>query len=76
MPTSCTTDRILRLGVGMALDAVITTPGQVRDAVADVLEDPGMREAIHPLRREIAAHPDPGSAVPVLEQLGDGVQRS
>ncbi|GAB2976397.1 glycosyltransferase [Saccharothrix stipae] len=62
-------EQCLRLGVGQELDPVGATPGDVRDAVAEVLADPGYRRAAERVRAEILALPEPERAVPLLERL-------
>jgi MGT family glycosyltransferase len=57
------------LGVGLTLDAVRATPGDVRDAVSAVLADPAYRSAAGRMRDEIAALPGTDHALAVLERL-------
>ncbi len=57
------------LGVGVALDPVTLTASTVHDAVSQVLAGPGYRAAAARLRDEIAALPEPGDLVPLLESL-------
>jgi UDP:flavonoid glycosyltransferase YjiC (YdhE family) len=62
-------DRCAALGVALSLDAVAVTPEAVRAAVAAVLTDASYRRAAERLRDEIAALPDSGHAVILLERL-------
>ncbi|MFD1145576.1 glycosyltransferase [Saccharothrix hoggarensis] len=62
-------DQCVRLGVGKQLDPVAVTPGDVRDAVAEVLADPGRRQAAERVRAEMLSLPEPAEAVPLLERL-------
>jgi UDP:flavonoid glycosyltransferase YjiC (YdhE family) len=61
--------RCKELGVARVLDAVSATPETVRDAVADVLSDPGYRAAAARIADEIAALPAPEDMATLLEQL-------
>lgn len=61
--------RCVELGIARALDPVAATPETVREAVAAVLADPAYRRAAGRLRDEIAALPEPASAVTLLERL-------
>jgi UDP:flavonoid glycosyltransferase YjiC (YdhE family) len=61
--------RCRQLGVGRVLDASRATPAVVRDAVAALLGDRASRRRAEALREEIAALPDPASAVALLEEL-------
>lgn len=61
--------RCVDLRVGRMLDATDATSQDVRAAVADILADPGYRRAAERLRDEIAALPDPATAIPLLEQI-------
>ena len=63
-------DRCVALGVGRSLDAVTATPGEVREALVAVLEDPSYRAAAEAVRAEVAALPGPGRAAEELERLG------
>jgi UDP:flavonoid glycosyltransferase YjiC (YdhE family) len=56
------------LGVAHALDVIAATPGDVRDAAAEVLAHPSYREAAEAMRDEFAALPGPESAVALLER--------
>ena len=57
------------LGVGLTLDPVRATPADIAAAVNDVLHDDTMRRVAGDVRDEIAALPDPSTAVPLLEAL-------
>ena len=61
--------RCEELGVARVVDAVSATPETVRDAVTDVLSDPGYRAAAGRIADEIAALPAPEDTVPLLERL-------
>ena len=61
--------RCEELGVARVVDAVSATPETVRDAVTDVLSDPGYRAAAGRIADEIAALPGPEDTVPLLERL-------
>ncbi|MET7396725.1 glycosyltransferase [Dactylosporangium sp. NPDC005572] len=61
--------RCAELGLGVALDAVDTTPEQARDALATVLTDPSYRAAATRLQQEIGSMPSPAAVVPLLEGL-------
>ncbi|MDP9302185.1 MAG: glycosyltransferase, partial [Actinomycetota bacterium] len=61
--------RCEQLGVGIALNAVRATPETVREAVTSILENSTYRVAAERIRDEIAALPEPGAAVPLLERL-------
>jgi UDP:flavonoid glycosyltransferase YjiC (YdhE family) len=60
----------VRLGVGRELDPITVTPGEVRDAVAGVLADPGYRRAAERVRAEMLELPEPARAVPLIARLG------
>jgi UDP:flavonoid glycosyltransferase YjiC (YdhE family) len=57
------------LGVARILDALRATAETVRDAVANVLSDPGYRAAAGRIADEIAALPAPEDMVTLLERL-------
>jgi UDP:flavonoid glycosyltransferase YjiC (YdhE family) len=57
------------LGLGVSLDVISATPQDVRDAAASVLADPAYRQAAERLQTEIAALPEPATAVGLLERL-------
>jgi UDP:flavonoid glycosyltransferase YjiC (YdhE family) len=57
------------LGIGISLDPVRVTPNEVRDAAASVLEDPAYRRVARRLRQDIAAQPEPMTAVGLLERV-------
>lgn len=61
--------RCEELGVARVVDALRATPNTVRDAVADVLSDPGYRAAAGRIADEIAALPGPEDMATLLEQL-------
>ena len=61
--------RCEHLGVGIVLDAVRATPRSVREAVATILNGTSYRLAAERIRDEIAALPEAGAAVPLLERL-------
>ena len=61
--------RAEQLGVGIRLDPVTATPGDVAEAVSTVLWQPRYRRAAEEFRDEIAAEPEPGQAVTLLERL-------
>lgn len=63
--------RCAELGVAQALDALATTPQQVRQAAAQVLANQSYRRAAQALRDEIAALPAPDQLIPALEQLAE-----
>jgi len=61
--------RSAALGVAQVLDAVATTPQEVREAVSRVLEKPAYRQSAERMRDEIAALPPPEHAITLLERL-------
>jgi UDP:flavonoid glycosyltransferase YjiC (YdhE family) len=61
--------RCEELGVARVLDAVRATPGDVRSAVLEVLEDATYRINLERIKAEIDALPGPESTVPLLERL-------
>jgi UDP:flavonoid glycosyltransferase YjiC (YdhE family) len=61
--------RCAALGAGLTLDPIALTPQELRAAVAAVLAEPGYRRAAERLQAEIAALPEPASAVALLERL-------
>jgi UDP:flavonoid glycosyltransferase YjiC (YdhE family) len=61
--------RCVELGAARMLDPVAATPYLVRDTVAAVLADPTYRRAAECVQAEIAALPEPTSAVALLERL-------
>ncbi|RKR88129.1 MGT family glycosyltransferase [Micromonospora pisi] len=61
--------RCAALGVGRVLEALTVTPQDAAVTVAEVLADPGYRQAAGRLRNELAALPGPERAVPLLEQI-------
>jgi len=62
-------ERISALGVGRSLNAIETTPDDVRETAASVLADAKYRESAGRLADEIAALPSPEVAVGLLERL-------
>ena len=62
-------DRIDDLGLGIVLDPVAATAGDVRDALARVLSEPRFAEAVAPLARECAALAPPAEALAAIEAL-------
>ncbi|MHB1527705.1 MAG: glycosyltransferase [Candidatus Dormibacteria bacterium] len=61
--------RCQALGVGVTLDPLRATPAAVRESVTLALGDPAYRHAARQLGREIAAQPEPATAVALLERL-------
>jgi UDP:flavonoid glycosyltransferase YjiC (YdhE family) len=61
--------RCADLGVARVLDALEATPNSVREAVSTVLARPAYCLAAERMRDEIAALPEPGHAVALLERL-------
>lgn len=59
--------RCAALGVGVALDVITATTGQIRAAAGRVLHDPGYRNAAERLREEIATLPGADYVVSLLE---------
>lgn len=57
------------LGLGRVLDPVTATPATVRQAVAEVIAEPGPRQVAQRLRAQWTALPGPAHAVRLLEQL-------
>jgi len=68
--------RCEQLGAGIALDAVQATPRSVQEAVSTILRDPRYRRAAGRIRDEIAALPDPGTVVSLLERLSGDEDRT
>ncbi len=64
--------RCQELGLAQVLDPIAATPEAVHTAVANVLSDPGYRQAAQRFRTEFAALPGPDHAVQLLEQLAVG----
>ncbi|OZM73328.1 MGT family glycosyl transferase [Amycolatopsis antarctica] len=62
-------DLCVRLGTGRVLDPIALTPVSVREAMADVLANPGYRAAAGRLRTEIAGLPPASHTVELLERL-------
>jgi UDP:flavonoid glycosyltransferase YjiC (YdhE family) len=65
-------DRCVDLGVGRALDSVVSTPIDIAHAVAEVLSDTSYRNAATRIRDEINALPGSEHAADLLEQLVSG----
>jgi len=63
--------RCVALGVGIALDAMRSTPHDVRAAAVTVLGTPSYRAAAERVRDEVALLPGPAQMVPLLEGLVD-----
>jgi UDP:flavonoid glycosyltransferase YjiC (YdhE family) len=61
--------RCEELGVARVLDALTATPETIREAVADVLENPAYRSAAERIADEIAALPGPEHAAILAGQL-------
>jgi UDP:flavonoid glycosyltransferase YjiC (YdhE family) len=61
--------RCAQLGVARVLDALTTTPQEVREAAWAVLSEPAYRSAAQRLKAEIDALPGPADAVVQLERL-------
>lgn len=67
-------DRLAGAGAGRHLRAASLRPGDIRDAVADVLATGSYRQAAHRLRDAMRARPTPAAVVADLETLaGTGV---
>jgi UDP:flavonoid glycosyltransferase YjiC (YdhE family) len=58
-----TAARAADLGTALVLDPVTATPGEIRDAVAEVLGDPSYARAAGNVAEEIRAMPAPGAAL-------------
>jgi UDP:flavonoid glycosyltransferase YjiC (YdhE family) len=61
--------RCEQLGVGIVLDAVVTTSDAVAEAGTAALDDPAYRVAAERIRDEIAGLPGPEAAIPLLARL-------
>ncbi|WP_304504533.1 glycosyltransferase [Amycolatopsis sp. FU40] len=61
--------RCTALNVGRALDPETSTPDEIGQAAAEMLADPGYREAARRVQTEINALPAAEATVPVLEAL-------
>lgn len=61
--------RIEALGVGRTLDAIGSTPEDIRGAVVQALDEPTYRRAAERVREEGAALPGPEHAVNLIEAL-------
>ena len=64
-------DRCESLGVARVLDAMTLTPESLRMALSQVLDESSYRHHAQRLRDEIAALPEPASAVGLLEQIAE-----
>lgn len=64
-------DRVEAVGAGRKLDEahLQNDPGQIRDALRAVLDEPAYTGAAGRLREEMATMPTPAQLVPVLEEL-------
>ena len=62
--------RVEALGVGRTLDAIGSTPEDIRGAVRQVIDDPTFRRAAERVRDEVAALAGPEHAVNLIEVLG------
>jgi UDP:flavonoid glycosyltransferase YjiC (YdhE family) len=62
-------DRLAATGAGRHLKGAQLRPGDIRDAVREVLEEPSYREAARQLRDEARARPTPAQAVARLETI-------
>jgi MGT family glycosyltransferase len=62
-------ERCADLGAGLVLDVVTAAPDDVRDAVSEVLSEPGYRAAAERLRAELESLPGPEHAVALVERL-------
>jgi UDP:flavonoid glycosyltransferase YjiC (YdhE family) len=63
------TDRLAATGAGIHLEEAETGPEEIRDAVRELVTEPGRRDAALRLRAEMAAQPSPVDVVPELEKL-------
>ncbi|GAA4771424.1 glycosyltransferase [Streptomyces sanyensis] len=61
--------RCAELGIARVLERERVTAAAVREAVRDVLDDPGYRTRIQPLTEELHALPGPAEAVSLLAEL-------
>ena len=61
--------RCEQLGVARVLDATRATPNAVREAAAEVMNDPTYRAAAELVADQIAALPGPDDAVALVERL-------
>jgi UDP:flavonoid glycosyltransferase YjiC (YdhE family) len=65
-------ERVQALGVGVAVDALRSTPELIRSAAAQVLGDDAYTQAAQEFAKENAALPDPAHAVALIEELVRG----
>jgi UDP:flavonoid glycosyltransferase YjiC (YdhE family) len=61
--------RCVLLGVGVAIEPAGLTPEAVRDAVREVLQNPGYRRNAERIRADMESLPGPEHAVELLEKL-------
>jgi UDP:flavonoid glycosyltransferase YjiC (YdhE family) len=61
--------RCEELGLARVLDPVAASPGDIRDAVAEVLRGRSYRDAVQAFTAEFAALPGPDHAVELIERL-------
>lgn len=61
--------RCQQLGIARVLDPITATPDSVREAVIDLLHNPGYQRTVDKLRDEFAALPGPSHAAHLLERL-------
>jgi UDP:flavonoid glycosyltransferase YjiC (YdhE family) len=62
-------DACVTAGCAIRLNSQDVTPQRVNSAVRALLDDPGYRANVGPLRKEIEAMPPPGEVVAAIEQL-------
>nr|AKA59097.1 glycosyltransferase [Streptomyces sp. WAC2288] len=60
--------RVEAQGAGLALETDQTSPEQVRDGIARLVEEPSFRENAARLREEAVSRPAPSRVVPLLER--------
>lgn len=64
-----TAERVAALGLGLAMDAIASTPEHIHEAIARVRADASMRANTAALRDELLALPSPESLVPSIVAL-------
>ncbi|WP_406379446.1 nucleotide disphospho-sugar-binding domain-containing protein [Streptomyces sp. NBC_01618] len=64
--------RFTATGAGLSLSRQEAGPERVRDAVLELLEQPGYRKAAEAVRQEIASRPAPADVAGVLADLAGG----
>lgn len=64
-----TAERVAALGVGLAMDAVASTPEQIRGAIERVRADTSMRANADALREELLALPSAESLLPRIDRV-------